>query len=343
VSMILVAAVAADTRYIGVTLIATGGLLVLFDPSRPWRRKWLPALVFGLGSLTLVTWNLVRNYLTVRQLAGEREKALNSLATNLYYFGSTVGQWLVPADMGRNVAIGFGILIVLVLCLLLFRWLVRGRGWGSFEFIALIFAVVYALSIIGISSVSRFENMDSRLLIPMFIPLLWALSRPLLDLARTPGKRLWRLAGIGIALAALFAVQAEQLIQDGENYDGIKDAGMPGYSEDSWQQSPTVDYLRHHPEIFSQDNTVYSDADDGIFYLTGKLADILPHKDNPGEIREMFLTPSYYVVWLTDAIDPDLVSLSFISSHQELECLARFSDGAIYYHGAGQAVPASHP
>jgi hypothetical protein len=340
--MTLFAALAADTRFIGITLILSAGLFLLAEPGRPISNKWRPILLFSLGSLTLLGWNLVRNYLEMRLLTGSREKALNSLGTNLSFFGKVIGEWMIPVSLSRQLSILLAIFILSILILLLGIQLLKRSSWGSYERLALMFTTVYCVSMIIISTTSRFENLDSRLLSPVFIPLIWSLSWPF-------HQKRWKEVTVNrrvIYLAAgciFFAmVQFNQLSQDYENYDGIKDAGVPGYNEDDWQQSPTIAYLKMHPQIFRKGYTVYSDADDAIFYLTGHQANILPHKDSPKEIMAMLCDPRYYVVWFTDGYDPDLINLTKLLSRQHLVCLGHFEDGSVYIKSDSLAFGKGH-
>lgn len=120
-----------------------------------------------------------------------------------------------------------------------------------------------------------------------------------------------------------------QYRQNANAWEDIKDAGIPGYTEDSWTQSETIDYIRKHKQELG--SLVYANANDAIYFLTGMRADMLPHKDIQKEIEEFFSYPSFCVVMFTDGDNPDLVSIDFIQRHKKLLWQKSFEDGAIYY------------
>ena len=50
----------------------------------------------------------------------------------------------------------------------------------------------------------------------------------------------------------------------------VKDAGIPGYTEDQWTKSETVQFIERNALPFKKNYTVYSDAYDAIYWFTGR-------------------------------------------------------------------------
>jgi len=122
-------------------------------------------------------------------------------------------------------------------------------------------------------------------------------------------------------------------MQNAENYDGIKDAGIPGYTEDGWQQSPSIQYLIQHAAVLAQIPIWYSDADDAIYFFTRKQAYALPHKENDCEKRLFQDASQAMIFWFDDAADNDLISRHDIEQYPDVHVWKRFDDGVIYWKG----------
>jgi len=122
------------------------------------------------------------------------------------------------------------------------------------------------------------------------------------------------------------------------NWNGIKYAGIPGYTEDSWTQSQTMDFVRHNPELHKPGAPIYSNAYEGIWFLTGVMSDLIPHKDLPWDIKDLMKEDHFYVIWFDDALNTDLLSIEAISQSKHKEKEYHFNDGAVYYFTTEQGV-----
>ena len=105
-------------------------------------------------------------------------------------------------------------------------------------------------------------------------------------------------------------------------------AGIPGYTEDQWTQSPMMAYLRWHAKEYLP--VIFSNTNDAVYFLTGLNALSLPHKDVPGEIIRFRNNPSFYLVWFFFGENPDLIDREFIQQHFTLKASWQFEDGIIY-------------
>jgi len=115
------------------------------------------------------------------------------------------------------------------------------------------------------------------------------------------------------------------------NWNGVKSAGIPGYTEDQWQKSETIQFIRAHKDTFNSGTALFSNAYEGIWFLAGIQSDMLPHKDLPWDVKEFLKEDHFYVIWFNDAINTDLVTVEFITQQKKLVSEQRFSDGVIYY------------
>ena len=124
--------------------------------------------------------------------------------------------------------------------------------------------------------------------------------------------------------------QYNQLAADYETWDGVKDAGIPGYTEDQWKYSQTVQFIQKDSLPFQKDHTIYSNAYDAVHFFTGRPGKFLPHKESTTQVREFLNDPHCYMVWFNDGENPDLVDMDFIINIKKMNLLVQFSDGAIY-------------
>jgi hypothetical protein len=202
----------------------------------------------------------------------------------------------------------------------------------SYEDIAAFFSFVYLLFIVVVASISRFETLNSRFLSPVFIPLLWTASSWLIKWYRSLSARK-RMGVLATSILIFFLFQYGQLAADYETWDGVKDAGIPGYTEDQWRYSQTVLFIQKDSLPFQPGYTIYSNANDAIYFFTSKSGNFLPHKAYRPGIKDFLDDPHCYVVWFDDGENPDLVDKNFITNVKKMKLLKQFNDGAIYGYG----------
>lgn len=358
VSLLLIALIAglvSITRYAGVSIIAMGGLLMLCDGRLRWgARKIAHLFLYGLVSVSFLAWNIYRNYKVTGTFTGYREKGVTPLLTNLHDFGSVLCDWMPFFNQRYGLATVIAIVFILLITGVFVFRLVRKTDFFSYDTIAIGYFVVYAGFIVFTATVSRFQQLDSRLLSPLFLPWLWGStcwmpalpglwrSRGAAEAGQAPksegrlrsGGRGDSGAGRGWLLAALLG---SACFLWGEwsafqfNWVGIKYAGIPGYTEDTWQQSATMAYVRAHKAEIQQAGHVYSSAYEGLWFLAGVNAEIIPHKDNPDDIMYMLKDDHFTVVWFNDSINDDLIDMNYIKAHKLLVEEHDFNDGTIYF------------
>lgn len=327
----IIAALACVTRYAGLSLILLGGGLILCIKDHPWKQKLVQLVTFGAIASSLFLLNLYRNHLVTGTLTGYREKAITSFGTNLYHFGTVLCDWLPffgeNYSLARIIACLF---IILAAVLFILRWL-RGLDFFSWQNIATAYFLVYAIFILAIASLSRFQQLDSRLLSPLCIPWLWSFTAWIPGWLENFRAQSRRIIAIVVLFLAAACMQYGQIRTYAENWEGIKYAGIPGYTEDQWRDSQTMDYIRHTPEFHRPGAPNYSNAYEGIWFLAGVRSDLLPHKEFAQDIKEMLREKRIYVIWFNDSINTDLVSIEYISQYMNLEKTVTFDDGTVYY------------
>ncbi|HEY6899069.1 MAG TPA: hypothetical protein VI233_00440 [Puia sp.] len=340
----VIAGLSCVTRYAGVAVVAMGGLLMLCDGRLRWGwRKTGHMALYGVLSLSFLALNLYRNYMLTRTLTGYREKGLTPFLTNLHDFGSVFCDWL-PFFNERYGAAVFVALVFLVLITGIFvRRLVRRTGFFSYDTIAISLFVVYGGFILYTATVSRFQQLDSRLLSPLFLPWLWGSTIWIPGVLRRAAS-MWKTLGAGLTAAAAACFLWGEIKAWRENWEGIHYAGIPGYTETQWLKSQTLAYVREHKERFQRPGTVYSNASEGLWFLAGGMkSDLMPHRDFPEDIAYLYRSKYFVVIWFNDADNSDLITIDDIKANKHLVEELDFNDGAIYFFKDSVEPPAPAP
>lgn len=330
----VMAGLSCVTRYAGISLVGLGGLLMLCDGRLRWGWKKLGHMaLYGLVSLSFLVLNLYRNYQVTETLTGYREKGVTPLSINIFNYGSVLSDWMPFFNEHYGAAtILAWVFIVLITGIFLYR-LFKKTGFFSYDTIALSYFVVYTIFILYTATVSRFQELDSRLLSPLFLPWLWGSTiwiPPAVQ--RCPAR--WRKGAILLCLIAAGCFLKGEWQNWKENWDGIHYAGIPGYTENTWRNSETMAYVRAHRDSLQQTatmGTIYSDANEGLWFLSGLRAELIPHKDNPEDINYMMKEDHFTVIWFDDAINGDLIDIDYMKTRKRLTGELHFKDGSIYF------------
>jgi len=333
VTAAVITSIACITRYAGISIIATGGIIILLNNKLSLWKRVADGLIFGaIGSLLLVV-NFLRNYMVSGTLTGHREQSITPLISNVHDAGIVFSTWLPFVHENYTTAIIVVVAIIAGLTILCVTQLLKDRRIFRYESIATTYALFYILFMIVTASISRFEGLNSRFLTPAFIPLLWSASYWLVPLSKQSQTfvKKFSLAAVGIFIVSSF--QYNQLAADAETWDGVKDAGIPGYTEDQWTKSETVQFIEKNALPFKKDYTIYSDAYDAIYWFTGRPGKFLPAREYKPGVKQFLADPHCYMVWFNDGANSDLVDLNFITRVKKMKLVRQFSDGAIYQYG----------
>ena len=329
----IITSVACVTRYAGITIIGTGGIIILINNKLSLQKRFVDGLIFGAISPLLLIINFWRNYMVSGTITGHREQSITPLITNMHDAGIVFSNWLPFVHENYVTAIVLVIALVTGLLILCTRQLVRDHSIFRYESMATAFALLYILFMIVTATVSRFEELNSRFMTPAFIPLLWSGSYWLVSLSRRSKTFVKKLSLAAMGIFILCSFQYNQLAADAETWDGVKDAGIPGYTEDQWTKSETVQFIEKDALPFKKNYTIYSDAYDAIYWFTGKPGKFLPAREYKPGVKAFLDDPHCYMVWFNDGANFDLVDLNFITRVKKMKLVRQFSDGAIYEYG----------
>lgn len=334
----VICAVSCTIRYAGITMIGAGGLLLLFEKYPSFKIKLQHLFLFGVVSVSLLVINLLRNEYVSGTLTGRRQKGETPLLRNIYFYGNTFNDWFFFGSAHYRLCLILGLALLTLLSLLFTRslsgpWFKQipalFRGYPAFVRIALTFALLYSAFMVISATFSRYEPIDSRLLSPLFIPMVFSLAYPLSLFTRRAGekgKRWWKLVGIvffGLVLSS-------QLMADYQWYSDIEDAGIGGYTEDIWKDSPLVQFLQSKPSPLIPRYTLYSNSPEGVYFFCNRHCQLLPQQAFEGPIRQFYAEGHQYVIWFNDGDNDAILTQEQVLSHKRMILVKHFTDGAVY-------------
>ena len=183
-------ALAALTRYPGVVLIGVGVLLLLVRRAPPLAIRLKDAIAFGAVSSVPLAAVLTHNFAISGGLTGRKEASGQSLSAGLSQIVEVFGEWVVPQHAGW-VAYLLWLMVGLVGIGLVGGRLARPRrrsnSYMTYEppppsvSVGLgpalpfgVFAVAYLVFMITIVPFTVGQGIDSRYLLPIYVPLLLA-------------------------------------------------------------------------------------------------------------------------------------------------------------------------
>jgi hypothetical protein len=172
-------------RYAGVVLLVIGGLVVLIAGWSDGRgRALVRSVVFVFAALSLpVVW-MIRNQRTTGNPMGPRAESSATALGNVRRVADELAEWtatrLTPALLRLPLFVAVVVALGLVVVWLWPRGARRPRDWPAMVPVT-VFIVVYVIYLIGSASVVAFAAIDTRFMVPVYVPLVvfgaWAFER----------------------------------------------------------------------------------------------------------------------------------------------------------------------
>jgi hypothetical protein len=331
----LIAGLSCIVRYAGVTLVGAAGLMILLDKKLIIKKKIGHLLLFGTIGIAFLVANLVRNSMITGMLTGDREKSLTSFFENIQKYAYVFGDFFYFHNLPLAFVILIGIsFFVFYIYSHVIHFYKSNRFYNYWNICGTYF-VVYTIFIVLSATFSRFEGLNMRLLSPLYLSCLlpitfvtpWAISK----------LKRWKKYSLISVFILLFGVIIHYQYRDNaDQYEMAKDAGLPGYAEDCWRNSPILNYIKNDKKRFNDSTKFYSDGNEAVYLFTGLQADLVPHVESKDDIENFKEDQQrdYYLVWFYDCADPEYISLAkLLKEHYYIE-LASAPEGRLYYHPA---------
>ena len=344
------AALAALTRYIGVTLIISGVLMLLSRRDTPIRERLQNALAFGAISSLPLAVALARNYLVSGTLIGDRSVVSGQpLFDALGQIVEVFQQWADPAALLRWQLQNWpwpvvGLLLLAALLLVTPR---PGRASSVFW----IFALAYLAIIAVVTPFTVAQGIDSRYLAPVYVPLLFVAAFWLDELLRrrASDKMAMATARWTLAALALLAAAGHTGVSVRQNLRLTAEALESGYigrtfNTAYWEDSKLMEYVRSNPIS----GRYYSNEANVLRWNAGVTGTRVSRVSVPRRglhkvydcqrwlelaVRQsrQHREPEKYVVWVGEGERSQITcTLVHMESPLPLEPVAELADGAIF-------------
>lgn len=325
----IICSIACLDRYAGIFMVPVGVSLIFFNQRDPLHKRLMRCLLFSGISLSLFLINIIRNYFLTGFLMGQRQKGDLSFFRIIEYFGGVFCDWILVGRM-PGVAVMLTLAVLVIFSLTIFFTYKHRQANYEIEYASAAIGLMYCVFMLLSSFLTRYEQFTNRLLAPMFIPLLWSLSWWIPGfIGRRSYRMKWISGFIFLLVAALFL--NIQLAADYEYYDGVKDAGIPGYREDEFTQSGIVQFVEKNKVIFDPHFPIYSNAPDAVYFITSLPAIQLPQVVFPEKVRHYYESENGYLVWFNDLENPEMPKLDSILQKKNMLLLKQVPDGAVYF------------
>jgi hypothetical protein len=345
--MIAYSALAMLQRWLGASLIAMGGLVILVAHWRDWRPILRDGAMLGLSILPVGSWIYFHNILGYGTFWGNDSPPLDPWV-NFEYSLTKIMHWFLPYHP-RLDAILYNPLIVLLVIVLVLVLIARRRAWAEWWrtlWQPNVFPVVFffPLSLVGIAMIivtrDHLDPYSDRYYVGFLASVIVILFITL-DTLVLPRLR-WDLNKSRAVLAGLFGVWL--LVYPGYSMVKYISASMANgeasnynyYNNRAFNENPAVSMIQQlaaeHPRAH-----FYSNYADGIWFLTRRSAPLMPRSGvdmAPADIRERFSgwpgDKPGYILWFLPNEFKHVVPPELLAEIANVELIFASEQGLIY-------------
>ena len=352
------AALAAVTRYVGITVIFSAILIILIRKDIPiYTRLKVSSFYAAISSVPLAAV-LICIYIILGKATGHfrylwsptsMSDVMTQVLTILTEMFTVFDRWIFPRKFLRSGPLNIPWILVGLVILGILMFIIMSRRsqdtklTGSLRPVIpfAIFTLVYLTFLVSAQLVISLQAIDTRYLAPLYIPLLFIavflLDRLLTDDAR--GKMV-TFKWILVSFVLLGWLTHIGLTVEKGLYDTARSltSGYEGntYNTTYWDDSETIAYLNANP----LDGQIYSNDPAALYFLAAvpppvKFA-IGANNCPPSWYRYQDFDATY-IIWLDykGHLYPDFY-MQNLKSQCSLKPVAELSDGSIYYYTDNQ-------
>ncbi len=347
------AALAALTRYAGLSLILTGTAVLLLNGRPSIAHRIRDVALFCVASLLPVLPWFLRNYVVSSTFMGYRVPAASDLVASIGETISVGTAWFLPTALPVSIRAALVALLFLSIISIAVWTLWRSGDRSTLVDVwhvvpLAFFIVIYTAFLIRSVTFTALSAIDDRYLSPIYVPLVLTLIFIAGKITTTRntlfGTRMAR-AGLLIGLTLWLSYPAVNVLRAVRNY---RDRGAGGFHTARWVDSDLIKYLRAHP----LEGLVFSNDAYGMYLLTGQVSRVSPAKHfyesqtltrDLVEFKQLLEANGHaYLVWFDGGSDYDyLVTVAELGSLFKVELVVTTADGTIYTVRSGPDRSAS--
>ncbi len=265
-------------RYVGMTVILTGLLAILFMNSQPLKKKIGAAALFGsVSSLPIALWYL-RNWMIAGSTTNRTFAVHFPGGADFYQALNTLTVWMLPETLPFRIRLGFWLVVIVFIGLVISRWVrsfMKSQalvGEPSFRFVLLLALSegIYLFSLfVSRSFFDSSTRWEQRILSPLYI-----VSALLALIVIWNGLQLerfhWRKIPAAVFLLLILGgyLPASVGFLNQNRLEGV------GFTGPAWRNSPTMQVLKRFPP----DSIFYSNNSTAIYFVLGVAANGIPER-----------------------------------------------------------------
>ena len=283
-----VAALAFLTRYIGLSVIITGVIAILFWQQGSLKRKFSATFLYGaIAVFPNMIW-YVRNYILTGSFTNRvlvfhpiaKEKAVEA--------GVSIASWLLPVSVPLHLrALLMAAIVFATLMGIAILWRSKGRrvpasslGW---KFLAILFLYALIYSLMLLLSLTFFDastRLSNRILSPLYtigMILVVIILSYFLDrwMGASRGKKYLVATVLFAAVSAVYLARSLQLTNQFRLHGD-------GYTGEFWRNSSVISKIQQ----MDSEMVLYSNEAFALYYITGNLAYWVPERFDPVKAEE---------------------------------------------------------
>ena len=358
---------AAVTRYTGIIGLITGSLLVILRRGTV-RMRLTAVLVFGIIAALPLAGALIYNGITARSLAGDRRAQASDQAIleSLQQVFSVLDQWIIPSERQFTVLLYVPLALFCLMAVYTFSKTERRDRYSRLvsnpAFPFGLFALAYLGMIVVITPLATGTAIDSRYLLPVYVPMVlvasyWADGLVAADYGTQARKRVL----ISVVVIGFFIHSGIVIERTVSDTSGALESGFDDglYNTAYWDESETLSWLEDNPvwgTIYSSDHSFLwyrsgAPANERRYLWSGANLESLAHEISSGTGAYGLLSedPPIWVPWpmpkpgwasahvvlVTGGPVFQAEYADTIRFLPDVEVLGEFSDGGVYRFPAG--------
>lgn len=321
--LIIVAMLAAICRYAGICLIGYGAIFFLIQQGNT-KQKIKSIILFVAFASSLLLINLLRNQFVSTTITGLRKPATENIGQHLARYAAVIIEWFGFSTEQQGWLMVLGVLFFILLFVVLIYYFKKNFLLATLAG----FTICYSAFMLITSSITKYEHINNRLLSPIIICVYIIIIMLISEVLQKNNKAV-RAFIINVCLTLLINIQYKNLRTNYETWDGVKDAGVPGYTEQMWDDMQVVQWLKQNKQLLAQ-KTLFANANDAVYFFTKLPCTQLPQKEFNFQISKFLAAPTGYLIWLNEGDNPELIPRNFILQNKKMVLVQEFDEGAVY-------------
>lgn len=331
-------------RYLGVAVIATGAVLILFFSSGSVAQRMIRSFFVSLSVLPAGVWLFITSRLIER-------RAPISFGENFSWFSRSILEWFFPFEAVKPHLVIYIVclwIVILGLSLLIVLSSSHFKLFTSFTKPLFIFGIIYVLSLFGSASFTYFNKLGGRFLLPLYIPFVAlitaAASIPLKPLTEEADRRPFpqrfisacTIVGLVIVAALLLQITLPVAL---ESHAVGAAGGENIFNTRAWHQNEALNYWLSHPPQGKY--SLFSNYPDGVAFYTQHDCYPAPRKFSGPYGKEEFPVSQYtselfssgqpvYILWIEPNDYSYYYKVDELNSIATIERLFENEDGGVY-------------